>query len=267
MDVHPTAVVSPNARMGAGNHIGPYVVIEDDVTIGDDNRFESHAVIKRGSRIGNGNVFHHHATIGDVPQDLKFRETASFVRIGDGNVFREAVTVHRGSRDQASTTIGDKCLLMVYSHVGHDCELGESVILTNNVALGGEVVVEDRAFISYGVGVHQFTRVGRIAMIGALTKITQSVLPFFITDGTPARLRGVNRVGLERAGYTDEDVLALKEAYRILLRSGLGLQAAIKEIGTLGTACTNHLADFLAAGSKRGFHRRLQDQNEEGSSD
>ncbi|OGP82964.1 MAG: acyl-[acyl-carrier-protein]--UDP-N-acetylglucosamine O-acyltransferase [Deltaproteobacteria bacterium RBG_13_65_10] len=258
MPLHPTALISPDAQVGTGNQIGPGVVIEDDVVIGNGNRFEPFVVIKRGSRIGDHNVFHDHAVIGGSPQITNFQDVKSHVRIGNGGVFREYVTVHRASRENESTEIGDGVLIMVCGHVAHDCRLGDAVIIANNAAIAGEVEIESKAFISYGVGVHQFTRVGSLAMIGAITKITQNVLPYFITDGTPARVRGINRVGLERAGHTAEEILSLKEAYRILLGSRLSLKQAIVELRTIKTFCTDHLADFLSSGCKRGFHRKVE---------
>ncbi len=196
-----------------------------------------------------------------------FQEVSSHVRIGNGNVFREYVTVHRASRENKSTELGDGILIMAYGHVAHDCRLGDAVIVANNTAIAGEVEVESKAFISYGVGIHQFVRVGSLAMIGALSKITQNVLPYFITDGSPARVRGINRVGLERAGHTQEEILALKEAYRILLGSRLSLEQAIVELRTIGTFCTDHLADFLSGARKRGFHRKVGDLHESAPAD
>ena len=258
MDPHPSAIVSSTAKIGEGNQIGPFVVIEDDVIIGDGNRFESHAVIKRGSRIGNENTFHEHTVIGGPPQDFKFKGVESFVRIGHRNAIREGVTVHRGSGDHSSTVIGDDNLLMVCAHVAHDCRIGNSVIMANNVALAGEVTIDDQVFISGGVVVHQFTRLGRLAMIGGNSKIIQSVLPFFVTDGAPARVRGLNLVGLRRAGVSRDEIRLLKEAYRILLGSGLPLKAAVIEVERLGSPCTDTLAAFLRDVGGRGFHRKAR---------
>ena len=256
MELHATAVVSPAAKIGEGNHVGPFVVIEDDVIIGDGNCFEAHAVVKRGTRIGNGNVIHEHAVIGGTAQDLKFKGADSTVTIGDRNVIREGVTIHRGSREGSSTIVGDENMFMVYSHVAHDCRVGNEVIIANNVALAGEVDIDDKVFISGGVVVHQFTRLGRLAMIGGNSKIVQSVLPFFVTDGAPARLRGVNVVGLKRAGHTLDEIRLLKDAYRILIGSGLSLKAATQEVQRIGSPCTDYLTDFLLHAGPRGFHRR-----------
>ncbi len=256
MDLHPSAVVAPDAKIGPGNAIGPFVVIEEDVIIGGGNWIGAHAVIKRGTRIGDGNAIHEHAVIGGTPQDYKFKGASSTVQIGDRNVIREGVTVHRGSREGAGTFIGDDNMLMVYAHVAHDCRVGNGVIMANNVALAGEVEIEDKVFLSGGVVVHQFTKLGRLAMIGGNSKITQDVLPFFVTDGVPPRVRGINVVGLTRAGHSREEIRMLKEAYRILLASGLRLEAATGKIQKIGSPCTDHLADFLLRAGPRGIHRK-----------
>ncbi len=258
MDRHPSAVISPDAKIGAGTTIGPFVVIEEDVIIGDGNRIDAHAVIKRGTRIGDGNAIHEHAVIGGIPQDLKYTGAESFVWIGNRNVIREGVTVHRGSREGSGTFIGDECMLMVCVHVAHDCKVGNGVIIANNVAMAGEVTIDDEVFISGGVVIHQFTRLGRLAMIGGNSKIIQSVLPFFVTDGVPARVRGLNLVGLRRAGVSRDEIRLLKEAYRILLGSGLTLKAATLEVGRLGSPCTDALAAFLRDVGGRGFHRKAR---------
>ncbi len=256
MDRHPSAVISPDAKIGAGATIGPFVVIEEDVIIGDGNRIAAHAVIKRGTRIGDGNAIHEHAVIGGTPQDLKYKGAESFVWIGNRNDIREGVTVHRGSREGSGTSIGDGCMLMVYVHVAHDCKVGNGVIIANNVAMAGEVTIDDQVFISGGVVIHQFSRLGRLAMIGGNSKIIQSVLPFFVTDGTPARVRGLNLIGLRRAGLSRDEIRMLKEAYRILLGSGLPLKAAVPEVERLGSPCTDYLAEFLRTTGPRGFHRK-----------
>lgn len=252
--IHPSAVISPGAQVGERNQIGPFVVIENNVIIGDGNRLSAHCVLKSGSRIGNGNEIHEHAVIGGTPQDLKFNEVTSYAVIGNQNVLREGVTVHRGSRENSRTVIGNDNFLMAYAHVAHDCTLADKIVIANNVALAGEVEVESQVFISGGVVVHQFTRLGRLAMIGGNSKITQDVLPFFITDGVPGQVRGLNMVGLTRAGFQPAEIGDLKHAYRILLRSRLLLQAAIEELKRIDSPHVTHLREF-AASSKRGFHR------------
>jgi len=234
MAIHPTAVVEDGAVLGEGCSIGAYAVIKRHVRMGARNRVAEHAVI------------------GGEPQDVKFKaDTVSGVEIGDDNIFREYVTVHRGSRPGALTRVGSGCMLMVGAHVGHDCVVGDQVVLVNNAALAGEVTVGDRAFISAAVGVHQFCRVGRNAMIGGLAKVVQDALPFCITDGNPARARGLNLVGLRRAGFKAPEIAALKEAYRMLYQR-VPLKEAIEHMKASSSAPVLELAAFLES-SKRGF--------------
>ncbi|MFO7593054.1 MAG: acyl-ACP--UDP-N-acetylglucosamine O-acyltransferase [Pseudomonadota bacterium] len=253
--IHPTAVVSEQAKLGKGNQIGPFVVIEDDVEIGDDNTFYAGAVLRSGTRLGNENRLHEHAVVGGEPQDLGFDPaTKTFAIIGDRNVLRESVTVHRASKEGAATRLGDDNYLMAQAHVAHDCQVNNGVIMAPNAAIGGFVSIDDRAFISGGVMIHQFAKVGQLAMIGGNAKIVQDVLPFMITDGVPGEVRGLNVVGLKRAGYKTEDLRLLKQAFKILFRSGLSLQETIGKLRSLDSEITSHLADFIAE-SKRGFHR------------
>jgi len=253
-EIHPLALISPDSTLGERNRIGPFAILENGVVLGSHNQIDAHAVLKTGSRIGDANHIHEHAIIGGVPQDFKFDGQESFVQIGDRNVLREGVTVHRGSRDQSSTQIGNDNFLMAYCHVAHDCLLGNQIVMANNAALAGEVQSEDQVFVSSGVGVHQFARLGKLAMLGGHSKITRDALPFFITDGYPARARGLNRVGLKRAGIRDGDLSLLKQAYRMLLQSGLTLQKALQELRQMDSLHVAHLVAFLEA-SERGFHR------------
>lgn len=250
--IHPTALVAADAKLGANVKIGPYAVIEADVTIGDGCEIAAHAVIKRHTRLGARNRVAEHAVIGGDPQDFKFRpDCLSYTEIGDDNWLREGVTVHRGSRDGSATRIGNQCFLMVDCHVAHDCIVGDNVIIANYTALAGEVVVEDRAFISGLVSVHQFCRIGRNAMISQSARVTQDALPFCITEGSPSRARGLNLVGLKRNGFSREEIGALKDAYR-LLYAGTPLAEALAQMQAMPDGAVRHLAEFIA-GSKRGF--------------
>lgn len=232
--------------------IHPTAVIEKDVVIGEGCSIGAFAVIKRYTRMGARNRVAEHAVIGGEPQDVKFKsDTVSGVEIGDDNIFREGVTIHRGSRPDALTRVGSGCMLMVGAHVGHDCVVGNQVVLVNNAALAGEVTVGDRAFISAGVGVHQFCRVGRNAMIGGLAKVVQDALPFCITDGNPARARGLNLVGLRRAGFKAPEIAALKEAYRLLYQR-VPVKEAVESMGKSSSDAVRELAAFIVQG-KRGF--------------
>jgi UDP-N-acetylglucosamine acyltransferase len=250
--IHPTASIAPGARLGAGVQVGAFAVIEEDVIIGDACRIAAHAVIKRHTRMGARNRVGEHAVIGGDPQDFKFSpDTLSYTEIGDDNVMREGVTVHRGSRPDSATRIGNGCFLMATAHVAHDCMLGNHVIMANTATLGGEVVIFDRAFLSGAVNVHQFCRVGRNAMIGGCSKITQDCLPFCITDGNPSRARGLNLVGLRRSGFAAADIAALKDAYR-MLHQHLPLATAIERMKASPSAPVLEIAAFLESG-KRGF--------------
>ena len=252
MKIHPTAIISAGARLGEGVAIGPYAVIESDTIIGDRTEVRAHAVIKRFAEMGAENVIYEGAVIGGEPQDLAFTACESRVRIGDRCSIREGATVHRGTQAGSATVIGSDCYVMAYAHVAHNCNLGDRVIIANNVALAGYVEIGDRVFISGGVVVHQFCRLGRLAMIGGNSKVVQDCLPFVTTDGVPGRACGLNVVGLRRAGFKAGEVRALKEAYRLLLRAGLPLEEALAQLVRLDDANVNELIEFVR-GSKRGF--------------
>jgi UDP-N-acetylglucosamine acyltransferase len=260
--VHPTAVVGAGARLGRGVILGPHAVVEDGSSIGDRSEVRAHAVVKRFTTLGADNTLHEGAVLGGEPQDLGFDGAASALVIGDGNRIREGVTIHRASRAGGATTIGSGCFLMAYAHVAHDDRIADHVVLANNVALAGHVEVGERAFLSGGVVVHQFCRIGRLAMIGGNSKVVQDCLPFVITDGVPARARGLNVVGLRRAGLKAADLRALKEAYRILLRSSLPLTAALERLAGVGHPLVDEMAAFVR-GSLRGFtHGRDESRGE-----
>ena len=252
MSIHPTAVVAADARLGAGARIGPFAVIEEDVILGDDVEIAAHAVIRHHTRIGARTRIAEHAVIGGDPQDFKFKpDCLSYTEIGEDNWLREGVTVHRGSREGSATRLGKGCFLMAYSHIAHDCIVGDHVVMANTAGIAGEVVVHDRAFISAAVTVHQFCRVGRNAMIGLSSKVVQDALPFCITDGNPGRARGLNLVGLRRNGFAREEIRALKDAYR-LLYSRVPLEEALAKMRAMDSAAVAQVAEFIA-GSKRGF--------------
>ncbi|MDP2133851.1 MAG: acyl-ACP--UDP-N-acetylglucosamine O-acyltransferase [Sulfuritalea sp.] len=252
MSIHPGAVIAADAKLGAGVRIGPFAVIEEDVVLGDGVDIAAHAVIKHHTRIGARTRIAEHAVIGGDPQDFKFKpDCLSYTEIGDDNWLREGVTVHRGSREGSATRLGNGCFLMAYSHVAHDCIVGNQVVMANTAGIAGEVVVHDRAFISAAVTVHQFCRIGRNAMIGLSAKVVQDALPFCITDGNPGRARGLNLVGLRRNGFGADEIRALKEAYRMLY-SRVPLEQALAAMRAMNSGAVTEVADFIA-GSKRGF--------------
>ena len=250
--IHATAVIAGDAKLGAGVKVGPYAVIEEDVELGDGCEIAAHAVIKRHVRLGARNRVAEHAVIGGDPQDFKFKsDTLSYTLIGDDNQFREGVTIHRGSRPDSATKVGNGCFLMAYAHIAHDCIVGDSVVMANTAGIAGEVEVADKAFISAAVTVHQFCRIGRNAMIGLSTKLVQDALPFCISDGNPGRARGLNLVGLKRNGFSREEMAALKEAYR-LLYSRVPLDEALARMHASGSPAVEEVARFIQ-GSRRGF--------------
>ncbi|HXS02614.1 MAG TPA: acyl-ACP--UDP-N-acetylglucosamine O-acyltransferase [Pyrinomonadaceae bacterium] len=234
--------------------IHPTAIIEDNVEIGPDCEIGAYTVIKRFTRLGARNRIFEHAVIGGEPQDVKFRGETSFLEIGDDNIVREFCTLHRANGAGETTRIGSRNFFMVGVHVAHNCVIGDDNIFANEVALAGHITIEDHVFLSNGVGAHQFVRMGRHAMIGGKSKIVQDVLPFFITDGNPPRVRGVNSVGLRRSGFNEDERRALKDAYRILFRSALPLQNALQTLDELEDEHVAHLVNFIR-GSKRGFVR------------
>jgi UDP-N-acetylglucosamine acyltransferase len=260
--VHPAAIVSPDARLGRDVTVGPYAVIEGNTAIGDGCEIRAHAVVKRFTTLGAGNRVHEGAVLGGEPQDLSFRDVETRLVIGDRNVIREGVTIHRSTKPGGATVVGSDCFLMAYLHVAHDNHIGDRVIMANNVMLAGHVEVGERAFLGGGSGVHQFCRVGRLAMVGGNAKVVQDCLPFLITDGHPARARGLNVVGLRRAGVGAGTLRSLKEAYRLLLRSSMPLEAALERMDSLRDPLVDELIAFVR-GSKRGFahaHRGGMDE-------
>ncbi|HEY2124228.1 MAG TPA: acyl-ACP--UDP-N-acetylglucosamine O-acyltransferase [Chthoniobacterales bacterium] len=254
MTIHPTAVVSPRAYLAPDVVIGPYAVIEDDVTIGAGCEIGAHAVIKRDTTLGERNRVFEHATLGSEPQDLKFRGEPSRLLIGDDNMIREGVTVHRATGEGMATQVGSRNYLMVGVHIAHNCVVEDDCIFANCAALAGHIVAEDHVYLSNEVGCHQFVRLGRYSIVGAKTKVVQDVLPFLITDGNPPRVRGLNSVGLRRAGFSCEARLNLKRACHLLMRSRLPLEAALLNMEQIDDANVRHLVHFVR-GSQRGFTR------------
>jgi UDP-N-acetylglucosamine acyltransferase len=257
MSQHPTAIIDESALLGEAVQVGPYAVVEGETRIGERCELRAHVTVKRFSELGPDTVVHEGAVIGGEPQDVSFTGLPSRLRIGARNRIREGVTIHRSSRAGGITEVGSDGFFMAYSHVAHDCRVGDRVILANNVALAGHVEVQDGAFLSGGVVVHQFCRVGRMAMVGGNTKLVQDALPFVTTDGNPGRAVGLNVVGLRRAGLTASDLKPLKQAYRLLFHASLSLEAACQAMDALGDDRVSELVAFIRA-SKRGFaHERV----------
>jgi UDP-N-acetylglucosamine acyltransferase len=252
MSIHSTSIISERARLGAGVTVGPFAVIEPDTEIGEGTEIRAHASVKRFTTMGPSNIVYEGAVVGGEPQDVSYSESESRLIIGARNRIREGVTIHRGTEAGTETVIGSDCFFMAYSHVAHNCRVADRVIIANNVALAGHIEIEDGAFISGGVVVHQFCRIGRLAMVGGNSKIVQDCLPFVITDGNPGRARGLNLIGLRRAGFKSGEIKNLKQAYRLLLRSGLALEDALSRLSEINDPAVDHLVKFIRA-SRRGF--------------
>jgi len=252
--IHPSALVSSKAELGQSNTIGPFTIIEDGAVLGNNNRIAAHTVIKKSVRMSDDNVLSEHIVLGGIPQYTGFDEsTKTYLDIGNGNVFREGVTINCALHEGESTQVGDRNFLMHAMHIGHDCIIGNDITFGPSTGIGGHVEIADKAFISGGVMVHQFGRIGRFAMVGGNAKITQDVLPFMITDGNPATVRGLNLVGLKRAGLNMSDIKMLKQAFQLLFQGG-ALEDNLDSIQALKHVLTEELCDFIAK-SERGFHR------------
>lgn len=230
VNVHPTAIVHPKAELGANVTIGPYSVICEDVVIGDGTVIGAHVLVERYTRIGRDCRIYFGAALGSHPQDRKFAGERSYLQIGDRNHIREYVTLHRATGEENATVLGDDNMLMNYCHLGHNCRIGSRIMIANGTNLGGHCVVEDDANVGGMTGIHQYVRVGRLAMVGGFSKVTRDAPPFMITDGVPAQVQGLNSVGLRRAKMPPEVISALKSAYRLLFRSGLNTTNAIERI-------------------------------------
>jgi UDP-N-acetylglucosamine acyltransferase len=229
--IHPTAIVSPEAKLGSNVRIGPFCVVGSGVELGDDCVLHSHVVLEGMSRFGRGNEFFPFAAIGGKTQDLKYCGEPTWLEVGDENVFRENTTVHRGTHEQLPTRIGSHNLFLCYSHIAHDCQLGSHIILSNSVGLAGHITVEDHAIVSGMGAVHQFCRIGEHSLVGGVAKVVQDVPPFTIVDGNPASVRGLNLVGLQRRGFAEEEIRALKAAYRkLFLHKDANLSQALSSL-------------------------------------
>jgi len=228
--IHPTAVIHPGAKIGEGCQIGPYCVIGEHVTLGADCKLHSHVVIDGHTTLGSGNVIYPFASIGLQTQDLKWKGGTTWTRIGNNNTFREYVTIHSATSDGDATVVGSDNNILAYCHIAHDCQLGNHIIMSNVGTLAGHVKVEDHAIVGGLAAVHQFCRIGTMAIIGGCSKVVQDVPPYMLADGNPAETRTVNKVGLERNGVSEEAQAALKQAYKIIFRDGLTISNALVRI-------------------------------------
>lgn len=269
--IHPTAVIHPGAQLHPTVRVGAYAVIGERVKVGPETTIGAHAVIEGWTEIGARNRIYPGAALGLEPQDLKYQGAETLVQIGDDNCFREYVTVNRATFAGEMTTIGNHNLLMAYAHVGHNCVIGDHVIITNSVLLGGHVHIESQARIGGGAAVHQFVHIGRLAMIGGMSRIVRDVPPFMLVEGNPAHVRSLNLVGLKRAELDEASqsrpFSTLRKAFRLLYRSGLCLEAAMTQLEPLlENAEVRHLHRFLAQSQQPG-RRKLTSSKKRASID
>lgn len=255
--IHPTAIVHPGAVLGEAVEVGPYSVIGEHVTIGSGCWIGTHCVLEGHTTIGQNNRFFTGAVIGSIPQDLKYKGEPTLLTIGNHNTFREYVTVNLGTKEGGGETrIGSHVLMMAYSHVAHDCHVHDHAILSNVATLAGHVIVEEGAVLGGLGGVHQFARVGKLAILGACSKAVQDVVPFAIADGQRACVYGLNKIGLERVGIPKKTQQDLERAFRILFHSGCSTKSALEKIEKElpKSQELSHLTQFIRT-SKRGFCR------------
>lgn len=256
--IHPTAIVSPLAKLGHNVQIGPFCIVGANVEIGDDSVLHSHVVIEGYTKIGRGNEFFPFAAIGGKTQDLKYVGEPTSLEIGDSNVFRENVTVHRSTSEGEPTRLGNHNLLLAYSHVAHDCQLSDHIILSNSVAMAGHVVVEDHAIISGAAAIHQFCRIGCHSIVGGCSKINQDVAPYMIVEGNPSSTRGINLVGLQRRGFSEEDIRSIKFAYKkLFLKKDTNLATSLSSLKAMHEGDLPHVAHLIrfVEESQRGMTR------------
>jgi len=256
-EIHPTAIVNPAAEIEDDVFIGPYSLIGEDAHIKKGARLVSNVILEGKAEIGEGCIIYPFTSIGLPPQDMKYKGEKTGVRIGKNNIIREYITIHRASSGgDGITTIGDNNFLMAYVHIAHDCKIGNFVTMANVATLGGHVLIEDHAFIGGLVAIHQFTRIGTYAMAGGFSGVNQDIPPYMITSGTPAKLFGLNAIGLKRNGFPDSTINELKKAYKILFRDKRTLKDAIKKIqeDLPYTDEIKHLIEFIQE-NKRGICR------------
>ena len=253
MDIHKTAIIHPKARIGKGVSIGPSSVIGEGVTLGDGSKVGSFCVIEGHTSIGKNCQFFTGAVIGSISQDKKYKsESNVFLIIGRDNIFREYVTLNPGTGEGGKTIIGNNNLFMAYSHVAHDCVIGSDCVIANNGTLAGHVTVEDAAVVGGLTGIHQFVRIGKLSIIGGCSKAVQDIPPFSMCDGHPARVYGLNLIGLKRANINSSHIQILKKAFKILFFSGLTKSHSLEKIKKELNSCLEleHLISFIETSTR-----------------
>ncbi|MEW6710685.1 MAG: acyl-ACP--UDP-N-acetylglucosamine O-acyltransferase [Candidatus Riflebacteria bacterium] len=260
MSVHPMAVVAPEAKLHPTVKVGPFTVIGPNVEIGENTVIGPNCTIDGYTTIGRNNIFSPSVNIGQPPQDIKFKGERSFVKIGDGNHFRECVTVHLAEGEGHSTIIGDNNLLMAYVHIAHNCKVGSNIIMSNCATLAGHVEVGDRAVLGGFTGIHQFCKVGCMVMIGGMSKIVKDVPPFIKIDGNPARVVGLNAVGLRRNDVSKESIASIRQLYKVFFRSDMNVSQVLANWDKLVDVNDPNIQKFRAfiEKSKRGVYKRTR---------
>jgi UDP-N-acetylglucosamine acyltransferase len=256
MKIHPTAVVDKKARLADDIEVGPYTIVGPEVDIQKGTIIGSHVVIDGHTVIGQECRIFTGAVMGSIPQDLKYKGKKSFLKIGNNNIIREYVTLNPGTEEGSVTSLGDGNLLMAYSHVAHDCSIGDNCVIANVGTLAGHVILEDKVVIGGLAAIHQFVRVGKLAIIGGCSKVVQDIPPFSTCDGHPARVYGLNLIGIRRSGMTMDSQIKLKKAFKILFHSGLTFKHSIEDVARDVGTCEeiDYLIDFIT-NSERGVCR------------
>lgn len=258
--IHPAAVVDPSAQLDSSVEVGPFAVVGPEVHLGADVVLKPHAYVTGRTEVGEGSVIYSFASVGEIPQDQKYNGEATRLVIGARTQIREHVTLSPGTAHGGGlTTVGSDCLLMIGCHVGHDCQVGNHVIISNGCALAGHVLIEDYAYLAGMAGVHQFVRIGESAMLGGMSAVVQDVAPYTTAIGNYAKLMGLNRINLERRGFSSQRIGAIEQAFRIIFRSGKLPQAAFAEVRSAlpESSEVEHMVAFLEK-SERGFCRMLR---------
>ncbi|MDP3042046.1 MAG: acyl-ACP--UDP-N-acetylglucosamine O-acyltransferase [Candidatus Omnitrophota bacterium] len=230
MSIHPSAIVSSKAKLASGVSVGPFSIISDQASIGANTKIGAHCVIEGNTTIGKNCEIFTGAVVGSRPQDLKFKGEKVFLEIGNNNIIREYCTLNPGTAEGSKTSVGDDNLLMAYSHVAHDCRVGNGCVLANNSTLAGHVSIEDKAVIGGIVAIHQFVRIGMLAIVGGCSKVVQDIPPFSTCDGHPARVYGLNLVGLRRKGISHDAINKIDQAFKLIFNSGLSVKHALERV-------------------------------------
>ncbi len=256
-EIHPTALVSPKAKLGKNIQVGPFAIIYDNVVIGDDCSIGPSVVIYDGARIGDRVKIFQSAAIANVPQDLKFDNEETYFYVGDDTVIREFATLHRGTKETGESRIGKNCLIMAYTHVAHDVQIGDNCIIANSVQIAGHITIEDWVIIGGGTLIHQFGKIGQHSMIGGGLRVNMDVPPYVITMGDPIRFSGLNIVGLRRRGFSAEEIGELKSAYKILYESGVNISQGREKLETeyQDSPLVQNIVKFILE-SQRGLIRK-----------